>query len=86
MTPLRSTWSPSSLAGGEQVILLHTAGRVQGAQKAAETLPAADTGAEAATPVSGATGHALSIKEKKESKQETKLLKFKFQLNLYFLS
>ena len=58
-SPLWSTGSSSGLAGGEQVVLLHTVSRLRGAQQAADTLPAADTGAEAAAPVSGATGHAL---------------------------
>lgn len=56
---LGSAGPPSSLAGGEQVVLLHASSRFRGAQQAAEGLPAADAGAEAAAPVAGATGHAL---------------------------
>ena len=55
----RATGSPSRLAGGEQVVLLHTVSCFRGAQQTAEALPAADVGAEAAAPVSGATRHAL---------------------------
>ena len=64
---LRSTGSPSGQAGGEQVVLLHTVSCLRGAQQAAHSLPAADTGAEAAAPVSGATGHALEGNRENQS-------------------
>lgn len=56
---LRPTGSPSCLAGGEQVVLLHTVSCFWGAKQAAETVPTADTGAKAAAPVSRATRLAL---------------------------
>lgn len=47
------------MAGGEQIVLLHTVSRFWGAEQTAEALPAADTGAKAAASVSRATRHAL---------------------------
>lgn len=58
---LRPTGSPSCLAGGEQVVLLHTVSCFRGAEQATKTFPAADTWPEAAASVSGATRHALEV-------------------------
>ena len=55
----RAAGIPSRLAGGQQVVLLHTLSDARGAQQAAELLTAADVGAEAATPVPGSAWHAL---------------------------
>lgn len=57
--PSGSAGFASRLAGGGQEIFLLAAQRVRGADVAAQLLPAADVGPEAATLVPGTAGQAL---------------------------
>lgn len=65
VSSLRPAGCPSCLARREQIVLLQTADCFWGAHQAAEPFPTADTGAEAAAPVSGAACDAL-VEQRRE--------------------